>query len=300
MIYDFIQSRSVVNHLQNINYKFTPLEQAYLVFHSHRPLFYKVKYYKNLIAEAADFAIDGEKFTFHILLGKLIDLYAQLQKRFAKEDGYWTSSVYIGYNERYECAPCTRLDNILDEAAQRTRNESDAKILVTKRYLEDENCAITLKFDGNLRLVDISASGVDEQDKVVLGFFRDVFFVFPTPFKCGDVVSYRDGAHKKKGILEEIPCQKLQFGKMYRRQVGKMLPHNGANLYEVKKGTICSEFLSADASYLDLEYCTDNTSELEQTLSEYLQEKQDLASLLNCYVFSMRQYVYKGNKIFMR
>lgn len=296
MIYDFIQSQSVINYLQNINYKFTPLEQAYLVFHSHRPLFYKVKYYENLIAETADFAIDGEDFTFHTLLGRLTDLYAQLQKKFEEESGYWTSSVYISYNERYECAPCTRLNDILGEAAQRIRNESFARILVTKRYVDDKDCAISLKFDGNLRLVDVSVAGVNEQDKVFLNFFHDIFFVFPTPFKCGDVVNYRDGVRKKTGVLEEIPCQKLQFGKMYRRQVGKMLPHNGANLYEIKKGTICSEFLSADASYLDLEYCTDNKSELEQTLSDYLQERQDLASLLNCYTFSMKQYLYKKTR----
>ena len=48
-IYDFINSRDISKHCRSLQHKFTPLEQATIIYHSRKPLAVRHKAWQEII-----------------------------------------------------------------------------------------------------------------------------------------------------------------------------------------------------------------------------------------------------------
>lgn len=209
-IYQFIDSRDIRNYLQDIKYKFTVPETAFLIYMSRRAtLNEKLDTWQEIIDTMPDCSM-GERINmveipsfrkflteYIALLKKLLDIFYKSEKAvftysFYEKEGNRTGSVreFEWVEEGkvfsdYQTAFSHLKKNYLDEPFKKLR--------FIKQYfsgVEDEGeKKLTLEMNHDLEILSVDEQGVlnDSQTDLYLTF-EGMWFAFPTPFRRGDIL----------------------------------------------------------------------------------------------------------------
>ncbi len=212
-IYQFIDSRDIRNYLQDIKYKFTVPETAFLIYISRRAtLNEKLDAWQEIIDTMPDCSM-GERINmveipsfrkflteYIALLKKLLDIFYKSEKAvftysFYEKEGNRTGSVreFEWVEEGkvfsdYQTAFSHLKKNYLQDSFERLR--------FIKQYFsgaEDESeKKLTIEMNHDLELLSVDEQGVlnDSQTDLFLTF-DGMWFAFPTPFRRGDILINR-------------------------------------------------------------------------------------------------------------
>ena len=185
-IYNFINSKDICRHLRNINYEFSPLECAWLIWQSRRATVNdRHETWSEIINTMPDCEIPNYKESLHTFLRNLISAEKNAVQRFFEktEDSIYTGSVTtIDGGGGFD----TTAFILLEDCISNLNNLMDSDILyynITKSKLEDgayqDNIVVHLDAKGNAAYIRI-----DNFENI----FDKVTLKFPLPFKKGDIL----------------------------------------------------------------------------------------------------------------
>ena len=209
-IYQFIDSRDIRNYLQDIKYKFTVPETAFLIYMSRRAtLNEKLDAWQEIIDTMPDCSM-GERINmveipsfrkflteYIALLKKLLDIFYKSEKAvytysFYEKEGNWVGSV--GKFEWVEEGKVfSDFHTAFSHVKKNYLDESFKKLRFTKQYFfdaEDESeKRLTLEMNHDLKILSINEQGILNDSKIDLFLaFEGMWFAFPTPFRRGDIL----------------------------------------------------------------------------------------------------------------
>ncbi len=277
---DFINSKSIVRYLQDIHYVFSPLEEAFIAVQSSRWLYGKAEFLRQLVASIEDFVITGQNFTFHELLNRQLDVWSNLADHFDDNDGWWQ-----GFDENDEelSEPSTHLDDVVFSAYRKLPR--DHNFYYIKKFPAEGGTIVTT-LNRALHTTDIEDIGKNESP--YSKFLRNNFFVLPVPFRCGDIVSFKQGEWTRKGVIKDVQCADFVSGEMYNLKdvpmshaAGGVRWHQFAWNGDIRAAT----GLPHGINYLDLEMdreYLDEKGEVQHEFARLLRGDGDLTLLLNC------------------
>lgn len=192
----FVNSRDIRAHLKKIDYKFTPLEAAWLVYQCRTASFEeKHAAWTEIISTMPDCPIKmrHEKDSRESLHGFLKD-YMRLENKW--RDAFCSRNDVAVYQYRWkeQGHACdnenvfTSYDSCLKEITEELQSSEVGNVLMIKRYLDDKKCdEASIRPDGTL----MSLWGIhdpEDADCDLGGAFENFWFAFPTPFQKGDVI----------------------------------------------------------------------------------------------------------------
>jgi hypothetical protein len=198
-IYDFVDSTDIAEYWQMIDYKFTPLECAYLIHKSlTATLESRWRAWQEIIDTIPDSILPERRWLKGQSLHALIEREINRQKLIVDEFNDETDSVYtFCLYDGEEWGDCNRVFKTRT-ACYKTieeylEEECITKIRVRKQVSDrpEKYAELTM----NRALQPIGAYGVDfsevdqpDEDKDHEGDFEGLWLSFPTPFKRGDIV----------------------------------------------------------------------------------------------------------------
>lgn len=221
-LFQFINSEDIRSHLKAIDYKFSSIEAAWLVWQCTRAsLAQKHEAWERIIHTMPDCAMEDRpnmtaRPSLHSFMRDLIDFECrQFDQLKATEPG-----VVYHYAEYYPSDSYWSIDNddlsssfdLCKEKVMTYRRKSadstrfslkDYRFRISKIWVDSIKRTITAEFDGEGELLSIVNYGNrtdDEEDLIYYGF-EGMWFAFPTPFSKGDVVCRR-GYENPKGLWE--------------------------------------------------------------------------------------------------
>ena len=313
--YQFINSRDIRDHLKKLNYQFSSIEVAWLVWHSHNhSLREKHAAWQVIIDTMPDCEIkerlNAEYHpSLHHFLQEIMEADKTCVEMFYKEDPKATFSYsyclpnedrnHEEYNTLY-----SSLGQCLDVAVNDIKNNCEnkpveylreCKIKVLKRWVDGTEDNMALHFNIN-KSVWLIWSVVPHKPEVDYYGLDGMWFNFPTPFQKGDVIVSAIGNHKNPIVLLEIATE-----------------HKRAE-YWVKRGDytdmsvlgymLCGEtneldrclFVDWDSTYMDMEYFRGELTGAERVLfplSNLVKEKISLDLFVNAYHIILQEHSVK-------
>ena len=224
-IYQFIDSRDIRNYLQDIKYKFTVPETAFLIYMSRSAtLNEKLDAWQEIIDTMPDCSM-GERINmveipsfrkflteYIALLKKLLDIFYKSEKAvytysFYEKEGNWVGSV--GKFEWVEEGKVfSDFHTAFSHVKKNYLDESFKKLRFTKQYFfdaEDESeKRLTLEMNHDLKILSINEQGILNESQTDLFLtFDGMWFAFPTPFRRGDILINRV-ISEKPFVLNDI------------------------------------------------------------------------------------------------
>ena len=204
-IYKYLNSQAIIEHCRSLNYVFSPVEAAYLIWQSnHHTLEEKIKAWENLISTTPDKKLSVEGMPDECSLHQFLRTYIARARSFIHEFTSAKNGCAFSYKKRYSDAP----DRYLDESPLYTSytacisaavEESQKRgtilsLLVQKSTLH--SAPIEWEEKPSLYLTpgaDIMDIGTvpyqGGEDLLVMPFgFYSLWVDIPSPFKVGDLV----------------------------------------------------------------------------------------------------------------
>ena len=204
-IYNFIESKDIREHLQSLNYQFTAAEAAFLVYQSeNRSLPEKFAAWEEIIETMPDCSLpgSGDRMDIPSVHGFLRE-YVALQRRILNEfyrDG--DNAIYTrGSSDAFKNSASALNDTREDSFRYLTKVWFDSK----GKYLQ-----VHVNFDQQDNPLYMSHEGVSdgEREESIDDAFRHMCFLFPTPFKRGDIVGnpedFEDGLYDDLVVLDYL------------------------------------------------------------------------------------------------
>lgn len=224
-IYRFIDSKDIRNYLQDMKYKFTVPETAFLIYMSRRAtLNEKFDAWLEIIDTMPDCSMEErlnmeEIPSFHRFLTEYIVLMKNLLELFYKsEKAVYT---YALYEKEESCAGSVREFEWVEEGnlfpdfhtaishlKKNYLEEPFEKLRFTKQYFsgtEDKfGKKLTLEMNHDLEIMSVDEQGIlnDAQTDLFMTF-EGMWFAFPTPFGRGDILVNRN-ISEKPFVLNDI------------------------------------------------------------------------------------------------
>ncbi len=207
---NFINSKDIRDYHREIGYQYNALEAAWLVSQCQSiPLWEKHEAWQWIIDNMPDYEITNVGYR-HPLKGeslhKMLADYMKMQNQFIIEfkngTGGWFYSYTSHYNNNSSCESyfyegffsgwdkCVKNINASEDA------DYDFIYATVRRFKPDEEYKIS-RFYGNIdvdimgQVMDVSPGGFtnnNERWSLLDGFFDELWFEFPVPFKKGDIV----------------------------------------------------------------------------------------------------------------
>lgn len=216
----FINSDAIRNHLSEINYEFTPMEAAFVVWQSKtHTMKQKHEAFQYIIDTMPDSPIEQKPWsatelnwtfehnTLHKMLKRFMEVEYEIIDAVKKDEDnalYSVQAVYTDFyyeeDERFFTTyeKCLKAANSLEDCEAYPFYYYE----ITKSWANDKKTRyISMKFlmDGEILSVsDENCTFI--KDFMILGAFEDMWFQFPVPFKKGDIVY-----NEKKGYVGYSP-----------------------------------------------------------------------------------------------
>ena len=316
-IYSYINSNAVAEHCKKIGHKFSPAECAYIVNASEN---YTIKekhaMYKHIIETMTDEKIKIHnkgsfypKVSLKEYLEKYMDIENKLLKDFYTEDDehIYTGDVYKCGDASVapiECGPCKSLNGLCTELNEFFRGKT-GKTLIKKEDLNTQKysvCAIdTCKTDHCKEPVFIkSDDNLTDEEYDVLMIFDLMWFVCPTPFEKGDILSYHPifaSEYTEDFVLEKI-CYVGEDERYFRtrKKIGGSMDMTAYGYFAGDDGRIYCDCMH---DYMSLEYCDkeQKNTKVFKVLSNCLKGKTGVQDTLNEYMSEvMKNRIEQLNK----
>lgn len=295
--YNFINSKDIQVHWENINYVPTALESAWLVWQSkNHTLEEKHAAWQNILDNFEDCLIPKGRFNLsprwlHPFLRKYMKIEKYLIQEFYREE---PNAVYF-YRECFEedgrkdWFDEAILFRTFGEACAHAKSERDLAppsfVEFVKIYIGEEGKQLFVRFnlDDEIVRVDERNYLVFEADaEIFQEVFRNMWFSFPTPFKKGDIVKTTLGKYAHPTTFADLFVLTSVCTEVERPMTdGSDMTAHG--YFIDRDGVAYHECIH---NYMDLEYVkpplTDE-NKLLLPISKYLKKEIDLALLLGAY-----------------
>lgn len=236
-IFRFINSKDIRKHLINLNYEFTPVEAAWLVWQCYdATLEEKHKAWQEIVETMPDCDIDkfdeatGNK-SLHSFLKEHMEEENRLIEMFFENepDIEYSSTIYTWDNRVYWRRYCY---NSFESCfyTDISEGESDKRFIkITKEKLTTPYSRITVLMDTSQEIYTIKYRDkiMDNCEEPINLSFYSMQFDVPVPFKTGDIVYKRNRYGLYRGIMvydklnnsdtKKHVCYKLDYYKRIER-----------------------------------------------------------------------------------
>lgn len=297
-IYSFINSRDIREHLQNIDYRFSSLEAAWLIWQSrYATLREKHAAWEELIQTMPDCEIERRPNTVpQPSLHGFLKAYMEAENRYIET--VLTTEPQAIYTFRYylstgwgQGSPALSYSECLDNAVSACSREAgsgetgERRIQISKLRLNEE-VGLEMTAEGEIMKVLRDNVRSDGEAEILDGVFAGLWFCFPTPFRNGDIIC--DPAKQDEYEMDGGPCvieHEIPWPPGIERwkrggDFTDMLVHG---LFQMENGTVYEE---CTFSYMDFEYFRKPLTGKRRVLraiSNYLKGDISLDLLLNAY-----------------
>lgn len=291
-IYKFLNSRDIAAHLREINYEFSALECAWLVWQSkNATLKEKHAAWREIMDTMPDMSVTTYRGrirfeSLHIFLKTYMRIESELCELFYRQthNTAYTYDVYYSYEcdwENMQSQLCSSAETCIEKAL--IGDETPDRIMVRKHWIDDEKC-ISATFAADRRLLSIESDGIlsKAEGEIYGDIFPDIWLSFPTPFQEGDLLA--------------ASCDPLRSLPTAECRMPFVLTHlctwDDREGYDSSDMTAYGYFPAADASivyheclhqYMNCEYLRCELKGAERILisiSRYLKGEIDLSLLL--------------------
>mgnify|MGYP004516004627 CR=1 FL=1 len=308
-IFKYINSKDIREHLKKINYEFTSLEAAWLIYQCKEiSLKEKHEAFNELITNMPDCEIKQRNNTVpQKSLHKFLKRYIAIENRYMNEFCYTPNSAYrLQYimkdgSDEYDNELYSSFEAIKNTA--RTYKDL-AWIHCEKIILDKQHSRMTADFTANFEMLDLDIDShylTYDDYTIYHGVFRGLFFEFPTPFKAGDIVcnkyekdSWCDGPF----VLTEIGLSRYESEKKKNeiKECGDNSDMCAEGYFQNEDGSIYYEVMY---NYMDLEYYNKKPTGVKRiliALSNYEKKEIDLSLLLNAYRYILNDGLTETSK----
>lgn len=290
--FDFINSKDIREHLRMIDYPFSPLEAAWLIWQCRNATIgEKHRAWSELIETMPDCAIPERPWTkpqksLQMFLKQYMGVENRLVSEF-QEQGVEAEKRYVWVlSRRYETgeirdsglvfssfkALCTHEKDVLEDVV----SLHCRRVPLDAENSWDESIEAELARDLSFRKIACRPLKNREDDEVFNGVFDGLWFMFPTPFARGDLLWFPERG--KRGLHSGPFVNDGTIYEVAESEVLQWLIRNGDNSdmisygWQLSGGIVLRDHLDC---YMNAEYYP-NTSQMEgrervlQTLSDYL------------------------------
>lgn len=290
-IFRFINSKDIREYLKNINYQFSSLETAWLIYQCRdATIEEKHRAWEEVIRTMPDCRIEKRMNTMpqeslHAFLQEYMQIEDELIDAFGEDHPSepWHVNKPFVYRFNYlydvgegeESTVFSHFDALFELMAE--PKEYITGIQVTKMQIDNTSCSCEARMDPEFHFMEISPRGLlnEHQAEIYFEVFFGLWFDFPTPFKRGDIVwnpdRYFEGPLVLEHVnLEGIDCDRI---KTHIRKNGDW-SDMAYRTYFLSPGE--GVYIETGANYMDLEYYPKELKDTEQALlpiSEFLQGK---------------------------
>lgn len=191
-ILSLIKSKAVAEHLKNIDYKFSTLEAAYIVYHSDKTLQEKNEAYKEIMStmESCEIeTLDDNKNLFDALT-QMMSYQNKIYDKFVEKDENAFYDMYMNWIDTngkcdYNFSGMSYRDfDDCVSAYEKIDKENIKSVEISKHYYQsDDN--IKVEYTVDLKPLNMYSSFADDDRHVYLKFAP---VKIPSPFKKGDIV----------------------------------------------------------------------------------------------------------------
>ena len=305
-IYSYINSNAIAKHCRELGHKFSPSECAYITERSEKhTIAEKHTMFNHIIETMPDEQIKlhgSSKYYPEVSLHKTLKRYMEIEKRalkdfYAADDNhiYNCDVYYMGTPSLFPCeyGPYKDLSAFCEELqSDDGGSERFTKIRVTKTNLStQERCAFTL--NGEKEPVFLGYENLSDEEWDIVMMFDLMWFVCPTPFKKGDIVSFHPETlveDTEEFVLESI-CYENMDEKHFkmRRKIGGSMDMTADGYFADTDGQLYGECIH---DYLSLEYCDKELTDVKRVLkpvSSYIKGEIPLHLAMNAYMSVIMQ-----------
>ena len=292
-IYEFINSHDISQHFEQIGYKPSPLEMAWLIWQSNNhDLLQKHSAYWTLIDNTDDCPIPAglhgkgqESLHEFLILRQQMEIH--LSSVFHKEepDAVYSYHMYLdddGDREWHSSGPIFRT---FEEAYTHAQSEaiplSPNFVEFVKTYIgEEKQIFVRLNHEKRLVRVDEKNYLTPSEREIYYGVFEGMYFAFPTPFEKGDILKQASCLYRHP---YEPPFVMTSICTEEERKTGDGSDMTASGYFLERDGHIYHECVH---NYMNLERVPPEMARRERMLvplSRYLKGEIDLALLLGAH-----------------
>lgn len=292
--YSFINSKDIEKHLREINYEFTSLEAAWLVYQSRNTtLRQKISAWEDILYSRPDCEVPDRpnciyRESLHDTLRKYIDLLESNLKVFKNDNN---NSVYR-YAIHWENRHRWDWDDDIYSSEKACRVEiskdiEDIRGFKIERIVPDKkNIKIVVYYNSEEQVTNIDPiTDTDEAEDLDSFFFDGLWFQFPVPFEKGDIVVSSNNLSIYDGepfVIDGCTAWD-KYTKEHIANNGDYTDMNGRGYFQNEDGTVYYECM---CNYMDLEYYRGSLDSVRRfliALSNYEKNKIDVGLLLMAY-----------------
>ena len=303
-IYSYMNSNDIARHCQKIGHKFSSAECAYLANASeNHTIAEKHAMFNHIIETMPDEQIKLHGSSKHypeVSLHKTLKRYMEIENKALKsfytaDDNhiYNCDVYYCGTPSLFSCeyGLYKNLSDFWDELKKDNMGKF-TKIRVTKINLSTQKKS-TFTLNNEKEPVFLEYENLTDEEWDIVMMFDLMWFVCPTPFKKGDIVSFHPEAlveDTEEFVLESICYENMdeRHFKM-RREIGGSMDMTADGYFADTDGQLYGECIH---DYLSLEYCDKKLTDVKRVLkpvSSYIKGEIPLHLAMNAYMSVIMQ-----------
>lgn len=301
-IYNFINSKDIQAHWENINYVPTALESAWLVWQSkNHTLGEKHTAWKTIVDGYEDCAIpagihDLPQPSLHEFLKQYTEIELCLISAFYKDEPNTVYSYrkYFDDDGSRDWYNEPALFHTFDKAYAHAKGDVEPPhpnfVEFVKTYIGAAGKQIFVRFNSEKEIVRVDECNYlcDEKDyEIFQAVFRNMWFLLPTPFKKGDIVKTVRGKYTRPSVFADLFVLTSVSNEGdrvdYFKENGDGSDMTAYGYFIDRDGVAYHECVH---NYMDLEYIQTplaDENKLLLPISKYLKEEIDLGLLLGAY-----------------
>lgn len=302
-IYKYINSVDIKNHLIKIEYKFSSIEAAWLVWQSKfTSLKEKHDAWNEIIRTMPDCELPKRAGTrsypsLHDYLYRYMNMQKNQLEILQRKDNsaVYSYSVQVFDDDDWEYENCALYSNFpvcLEKGRAHHQYHPElpleefmlrSRILIKKIWIDGEKCSIQAEFNGYGEVISILQYGdlTDDEENLIRSGFKKMWFTFPTPFKKGDIVTVC-GCNDDVFVLDQLDSESEARDSLW--QIGDSSDMVARGYFiEPHLHNIYYECMH---KYMNLEYYRGEITGIKRifkALSSYLKEDIDITLYSNSY-----------------
>ena len=202
-IFNVINSSSIGEYLKNIDYKFSSIEAAFLIWYSKRlNIKEKHKFWEELIETMPDTPINERRNTLpQESLHEFLRSYSKLENNlidtfYKNEDHVIYTYDFCCHGEHSWCKSNGYFKTVEEclAALEDDRKFNIKQIRLIKNYFGHDNKYVTLYLTAEMEVFSIHENRIlsEEDSDLLYSVFEGLWFNFPLPFKKGDILQFAD------------------------------------------------------------------------------------------------------------
>ena len=337
-IYSYFNSKDIAEYCKSINYKFSAIESAFIVWYSnHHNIKEKHKAWRKIIDTMPDEQFPNRWSLDNYTLHSFLETYMKLQNEFIddfrenNENYIYTSEIlysgddeynadYVFYDDYGVCIDSIKqqisndkYDNI--EKIKIVRHFLRKKVFLLDKVTEIDNVQAEIIFSNKLLPEELNVDyGFDDERRLLqapYGFYS-MWIAVPIPFQKGDIVTSSNGYNRISGkhepfVLELIPWWRRNMSNNDIKENALYWNNFGVDSSDMVSCAWFQDFngelfLGHKYCYLDLEYYNDRfegTESLLIAVSNCIKGKITIEELLRSHsIILMSNYAEEMRKYF--